>query len=477
MDVPNTDSRLEHQIAEVRTLIARHGLLESVARRQQTPRSGLLEEMQRRQNLVELEVRLRSFHPADIARILESVPPEDRAIVWGQLQPIVAGQALVEVSPSIRDSLIEATPSPRLFAILSELDVDDLRYLSESVPEPMLTELSTILDARDRTWVEDSRSFPEGSAARLMTQDVLSLPIAATVEEAVSRVRQLGALPAHTDRLFVVDARNLLVGAVTLGALVVAAPSASISAVMDGDIRRFHLYDDAEVVATAFERYDLLSAPVVDDRGKLIGRVTADSVMDFIRASSENNVLGLAGLRAGEDLFAPVWYSARNRWPWLAVNLATAFIASRVIGGFEGAIQQLVPLAALMPIVASVGGNTGNQTVALVVRALALDQLQSGSTRHLLRKELTVGLLNGALWGTLVGLFATVVYRSLALGAVMTTAVLLNLLIAAVVGVIVPLVLSRAGRDPAQGSSVMLTFATDCMGFFLFLGLADVFLL
>lgn len=476
MDAPH-DERLDHRIAEVRTLLAKHSLLESVARRQQTPRSALLEEMQRRQNLVELEGRLRSFHPADIAHILESVPLEDRTVVWGQLRPAVAGEALVELSPSIRESLIEVTPAARLFDVLSELDVDDLRYLSDSVPQTLLAEVSAVLDARDRTWVEDSRSFPNGSAARLMSQDLLSLSITLTVEDAVSRVRQVGTLPSHTDRLFVVDARNMLVGAVTLGALLIAAPSTSIADVMERETRRFHLYDDAEIVATAFERYDLLSAPVVDDRGKLIGRVTADSVMDFIRASSENHALGLAGLRTSEDLFAPVLESARNRWPWLAVNLATAFIASRVIGGFEGAIQQLVPLAALMPIVASVGGNTGNQTVALVVRALALDQLQSGASWHLLRKELTVGLVNGVLWGTLIGLFATIVYRSLALGAVMTTAVMLNLLNAAIVGVIVPLLLARFGRDPAQGSSVMLTFATDCMGFLLFLGLADVFLL
>jgi magnesium transporter len=310
-----------------------------------------------------------------------------------------------------------------------------------------------------------------------MTQDVLSLQTTETAETAVAGVRRQGTLPAHTDRLFVVDARNVLVGAVTLGALLVAAPATPIASLMETEIGRFHLYDEAEQVATAFERYDLLSAPVVDDRGKLIGRVTADAVMDFIRASSENNVLGLAGLRTAEDLFAPVLDSARNRWPWLAVNLATAFIASRVIGGFESTIQQIVSLAALMPIVASIGGNTGNQTVALVVRALALDQLQAGSVWHLLRKELVVGLLNGALWGTVVGLFATLVYRSPALGIVMTSAVLLNLLNAAVIGVLVPVGLSRAGRDPAQGSSVVLTFATDTMGFLLFLTLAHLFLM
>src|SRR5688572_13631913 len=427
MEAPQ-DERLAQQIADVRDLIDKHRLLQNVARRQETPRSALLEEMQRRQNLVELEVRLRTLHPADVASLLESVPPDDRLLVWGQLQPALAGEALVEVSTPLRESLIEETPPDRLFAILSELDADDLRYLSDSIPPAVLTRLTAALDARDRSWVEDSRSFPEGSTARLMTQDVLSLHGSQTAEEAVAGIRGLGSLPAHTDRLFVVDARKVLVGAVPLGTLLVAAPAALISSLMEPAIRSFQLYDDADKVATAFERYDLLSAPVVDDRGKLIGRVTADSVMDFIRASSENNVLGLAGLRSAEDLFAPVLDSARNRWPWLAVNLATAFIASRVIGGFEGTIQRLVPLAALMPIVASVGGNTGNQTVALVVRALALAQLQTGSVRTLIRKELTVSVLNGALWGTLIGLFATVVYHSPALGLVMTSAVFLNLI-------------------------------------------------
>ena len=207
----------------------------------------------------------------------------------------------------------------------------------------------------------------------------------------------------------------------------------------------------------------------------MIGRVTADAVMDFIRSSAGDDVLALAGVRKAEDLFAPAVDSARNRWPWLAVNLATAFIASRVIGAFEGTIQQLVALAALMPIVASIGGNTGNQTVALVVRGLALGQITENSAWHLLRKELLVAFLNGALWGTIVGLFAIVQVDAARL--VMMSAVLMNPIIAAIIGVSVPLVLHRLDRDPAQGSSVMLTFVTDSMGFFLFLGLANAFLL
>jgi magnesium transporter len=469
--------RLEESVIEVHRLLEKHRLLETVARRQETPKSALLEQMQHRQNLVELHRRLRELHPADVAHILESLPIEDRLIVWRELMPEHAAQALVEVSHGVRDALIENTGRTTLVGILRELDADDLRYLAESLTDDVVDEVSALLDAQDRSWMEQSRAYADNSAARLMTQDGLSLRESHTAADAVAMIKRRGRLPAQTDRLFVVDSRNVLIGAVPLGSLIVADSSAPVTAIMEADIRRFRPYDDAEEVAKAFERYDLLSAPIVDGRGKLIGRVTADAVMDFIRTSSGNEVLALAGLRKAEDLFAPIWDSARNRWPWLAVNLATAFAASRVIGAFEGTIQQLVALAALMPIVASVGGNTGNQTVALVVRGLALDQITGASAWYLLRKELVVSVLNGVLWGTVVGLLAGLVYRSAPLAMVMSSAIFLNLIVAALVGVFVPLILDRAGRDPAQGSSVMLTFVTDGMGFFLFLGLAKAFLI
>jgi magnesium transporter len=470
------ETRLQEQVSEVRRLLERHRMLETVARRQETPKSALLEQMQHRQNLVELHRRLRGIHPADLAHILELLPIEDRLVVWRELEPPQAGPSLVEVSREVREALIEHTDRQALGAALRELDADDLRYLAESLPDDLVDEVSALLDARDRSWVEQSRAYAENSAARLMTQDALTLRESQTAEDAIARIRARGRLPSHTDRLFVIDSRNVLIGAVPLGALLIADPSSDVTSIMDADIGRFHPYDDAEEVAKAFERYDLLSAPIVDDRGKLIGRVTADAVMDFIRASSANEVLALAGLRKAEDLFAPVWDSARNRWPWLAVNIATAFVASRVIGVFAGTIQQLVALATLMPIVASIGGNTGNQTVALVVRGIALGQITPSSAWHLVRKELVVSVLNGLLWGTIIGLFAGVIYASAPLALVMAGAVLLNLLVAALVGVFVPLILDRAGRDPAAGSSVMLTFVTDGMGFFLFLGLARVFL-
>jgi magnesium transporter len=230
-------------------------------------------------------------------------------------------------------------------------------------------------------------------------------------------------------------------------------------------------------VAQAFERYDLVTAPVVDDSSHLIGRITVDSMVDVIREESESEALSRGGLREEEDIFASVWKSVRNRWAWLAINLVTAFIASRVIGLFEGSIQRLVALATLMPIVAGIGGNSGNQTITMIVRALALDQITTDSARRLWRKEMGVALANGLVWGGVIGAVAWALYGNLALGLVMTAAMTLNLLLAAFCGVGIPMLMARLGRDPALGSSVLITAMTDSGGFFIFLGLATLFLM
>jgi len=235
-------------------------------------------------------------------------------------------------------------------------------------------------------------------------------------------------------------------------------------------------YLNSEDAVKVFERYDLLSAPVVDERNKLVGRITVDSVIDFSRRKADEEALKRAGLQGEEDIFASVWASARNRWFWLGVNLITAFLASRVIGLFENTIGRLVSLAALMPIVASIGGNTGNQTVALIVRGLALDHITKSNLLYLLLKELRVSLLNGLVWGGFMGILTMILYANPSLGLVMGVAMLLNLIVAALIGVLVPLVLERFNYDPAQGSSVLLTFTTDSMGFLIFLGLASAFL-
>ena len=297
--------------------------------------------------------------------------------------------------------------------------------------------------------------------------------------EAVLRyLRRFEALPDHTDQVFVVDRNDRLQGSLPLGELLINEPEAMVADVMQRDVLRLDPLDDASEAAQAFERYDLVSAPVVDPQGRLIGRLIVADVLDVIREEGESDLFQQAGLIEEEDLFSSVWNSAKNRWLWLAVNLCTAFFASRVIGAFEGTIEKVVALAALMPIVAGIAGNSGNQTMTLVIRSLALGQVTSGNARRLLYKELAIAGLNGVVWGGIAGLFAWWLYRGSAqgglLGLTMTLAIVLNLLVGAMIAMAVPLVLERSGRDPAIGSSVLLTFSTDSMGFFIFLGLATL---
>jgi magnesium transporter len=426
--------------------------------------------------VAELHHKLRALHPADLAHILEALPTGDRLTVWREIEPGKAGEVLVEMSHAVRAAVVEATDADALRAILAKMDADDIAYVAEDLPSAILEEVYRTLDARGRVWVESSVSLPDGSVGVLMTPEVVAVREGWTVEGCLAEIRRCGRLPRQADGLFVVDARHVLRGAIALQDVLVSSPERPVADLMREDVVAFTPDDRASQAAAAFERYDLVSAPVVDDRGKLVGRVTVDAVMDFLRREAELRDLKRAGLSGEEDLFAPVWASARNRWSWLAVNLVTAFLASRVIGVFSETIEKLVALATLMPVVASVGGNTGNQTVALLVRALALDQVTASNVRHLVAKELGVSLVNGLMWGAVMGTFALLSYRSAALGLVMAAAILLNLLVAAVVGLAVPFLLQRSGRDPAQGASVLLTFTTDGMGFFLFLGLARAFL-
>lgn len=273
-----------------------------------------------------------------------------------------------------------------------------------------------------------------------------------------------------------VDRDDRFKGVLPLNRIVVNEPETLVSRLMVTETMQFHPEEKAGQAAQAFERYDLVSAPVVDEDGKLAGRVTVSVVLDFIRTESENELLNQAGLREEEDIFASVWKSAQNRWTWLALNLCTAFFASRVIGSFEGTIEKFVALATLMPIVAGIAGNSANQTTTIIIRSLALGQITRDNARRLLLKELSISILNGLVWGGIAGLFAYFLYHSVPLGLVMTGAILLNLMVAAAVGLGIPLTMQRLGRDPAIGSSVMITAITDSGGFFIFLGLAALFL-
>jgi magnesium transporter len=467
---------LQASLNEITRLLEKHAVLETFTHRQDTSRRDLLEHLQHQQNLVELQTRVRQLHPADLAYILEALPREPRALVWGQTPAPLRGLVLVEVADAVRDRLVDETSREDLVEALRPLDADDLAYLEGLVPADVWTLVSRARDAGEQSFLRETMALPEGTVGHVMAHDVATVRDTLTVEDALRELRTGGPMPLHTDQIFVVDARRALRGSLRLSDLVVAAPTTPVEAVMTSDLVAFEPTEPIEAAIRTFERYDLVSAPVVDERGRLLGRVTFDIILDVARAEADRSALERAGLSGDEDLFAPVLDSARNRWPWLLLNLATAFLASRVIGMFEGTITQLVALAALMPIVASIGGNTGNQTVALVVRGLALDQFPKDATRLLLRKELLVATLNGGLWGLAVGLFAVLIYGNVALGVVMMAAVFLNLVVAALSGVLVPMTLRRAGRDPAQGASVVLTFVTDSMGFLLFLGLARVFL-
>jgi magnesium transporter len=424
----------------------------------------------------ELQQRLDELHPADIAFILESLPLDERLAVWQRVRASRDGEILLEVSDAVRESLIADMDQREIMAAVEPLDADELADLVEDLPTEVLPELMASLDAQQRERVQSALSWQEDQLGALMDFEMVTIREDVSLETVLRYLRRFDELPAQTDKLFVINYDNLLTGVLPLHWLLVNPPEKMVSEVMAPDVNTFHPADDAYEVAQAFERYDLVTAPVVDDNGHLIGRITVDAMVDVIREEGESEALSRGGLREEEDIFASVWASLRNRWAWLAINLVTAFIASRVIGLFEGSIQQLVALAALMPIVAGIGGNSGNQTITMIVRALALNQITPDSARRLWRKELTVSLLNGLIWGGVIGTVAWLLYDNAALGLVMTAAMTLNLLLAAFCGVGIPVLMTRFGRDPALGSSVLITAMTDSGGFFIFLGLATLFL-
>jgi magnesium transporter len=476
MTSPHPEDRLQQSLREVEALLERHRLLERITHRQEGPRRELLDTLQHRQNRSELHKQLRTLHQADIAYVLESLAVDDRQMVWDELELQQAAWVFVELSPTVRASLASTMDRQRLIDVLSALDAEDLGYVSASVPPDVLRHAFRVLEASERTVAEESLSYDEDEVGYYMTREWVAVPEGFTVHQVLADLRRRETLPPQTDRIFVTDARNVLRGAVTLPALLLQDPSAPIVSALAEDTAMFRPHDSARDAVRAFERYDLVSAPVVDERGKLAGRLTVDAAMDFVRHEANLQALKSAGLSGDEDLFAAPMSSARNRWPWLAINLLTAFVASRVIGQFEGTIEQLASLATLMPIVASIGGNTGNQTMALVIRALAFDRIRGAGAQRLLTKELIISILNGTVWGGVIGLIAMLLYASFPLGLVMTAAVVLNLVVAGAAGVLIPLALNTSGRDPAHGSSVLLTFVTDAMGFLLFLGLASLFL-
>ncbi len=469
-----TQESLQDRLAQVVELLERYTLAGEISQ----AREGQPDITEAPQDiLADLQQRLNALHPADVAHILEALPLEQRLAVWHLVRAERDGDILLEVSDAVRETLIADMDDQEILAAAKEMDADELADLAPELPRDVVHELMESLDAQQRERVRSALSYEEDQVGALMDFQMVTIREDVSLEVVLRYLRRLKELPGHTDKLFVVDYDGALKGVLPIKRLLVNDPEKQVAEVMASDPVTFHPDEDAYEAAQAFERYDLVSSPVVDKNGKLIGRLTIDEIVDLIREESESEVLNMAGLREEEDIFASVWKSVHNRWAWLAINLVTAFVASRVIGLFDGAIEKLVALAALMPIVAGIGGNSGNQTITMIVRAMALDQVSISNTVRLLRKELGVALVNGLVWGGVIGLVAWGLYENWALGVVMMAAMTLNLLLAALMGVLIPMTLARLGRDPAMGASVMITAMTDSGGFFIFLGLATIFLM
>jgi len=481
--VPRDPEEAQRALAQVQDLLRRFEVVREQARheaeRLPQERRPMVEQVAVSQHLWHLQARLERLHPADVAYILEALPRDQRLVVWDLVKAERDGEILLEVSDSVRETLIASMDRDELVAAAETLDTDDLAELADDLPEDVVEQVRRQLTPEEREQLRAAMSYPDGSVGAWMDFELVTVREDVSLEVVLRYLRRFEALPRHTDQVFVVDRRDILQGALALDRVVVNEPEASVAEVMSRDVLSLSADDEASEAAQAFERYDLLSAPVVDARGRLIGRLTVAEVVDIIREKSESDALNAAGLREEEDLFASIWNSARNRWLWLAVNLCTAFFAARVIGAFEGTIEKVVALAALMPIVAGIAGNSGNQTMTLFIRSLALGQVTSANALRLIRKETVIALLNGAVWGSIAGTFAWFLYRDsdqgMLLGLTMMLAMLLNMLLASLIAMAVPLALQRMDRDPALGSSVLLTFSTDSMGFFIFLGLATLF--
>ena len=472
----NSTFSLHEQHEALKRLIEKFELEMHLVEVNPGPRQELERSLLQKQHNAELERHLRRLHVADLADLIEVLSGDHRQLVWNHIATARRGEVMLELGDAVLESVVKSMSKDDIVAALSELDPDDLTYLSDAVPDEAFHAALQTLTSEERTWVHAAATYHEEEAGHLMVSDMVVLKPQQTLENVQAMLRMRKELPDHTDKLFVIDLRGHLIGALFLQDILLNESDTLVENAMRERVVTFHPKDELDEVALAFERYDLISAPIINERGKLIGRLTVDTVLDYMREASEKDALNVVGVVETEDLFARIWHSARNRWLWLGINLLTAFGISRVIGAFEDTIAQLVALASLMPIIASVAGNTGNQTTALVIRSLALNQLQGSNFWHLLRKEFAISLLNGIVWGVIVGLFAYLFYQQLGLSVVVTVAMALSFVLAALLGVSAPVLLERIGRDPAMGSSVILTGMIDALGFFVFLLLASMFL-
>ncbi|EEF80922.1 magnesium transporter [Methylophaga thiooxydans DMS010] len=419
---------------------------------------------------------LAGLHPAETAHLLESLPPTERKICWPLINPDLRGDVLSYIGEEVRTDLMTEMDTADLINATEDLDTDDIADILQDLPDHIVHEVLRAMDSQHRRRVEAVLAFDEDSAGGLMNTDVITVRTDITLEVVLRYLRMLGELPENTDSLYVVDHDDHYLGTLRLSQVVSRSRSLLVSEAMSHQVDPIPANMSDRDVARRFEKHDLISAPVIDKDNHLLGRITIDDVVDVIRDEAEHSMLSMAGLGEDEDTFAPVRRSVNRRSVWLGVNLLTAFLASWVIGLFDTTIQKQVALAVLMPIVASMGGIAGSQTLTLVIRSMALGQINDKNQRWLLRKEFLVGASNGIIWAVAIAIVTVIWFNSLSLGVLIGTAIVINLIAAALAGVTIPLTLKRIGIDPALSGSVLLTTVTDVIGFTAFLGFASMFI-
>ncbi len=418
-----------------------------------------------------------SLHPAEVARLLESLPLQERSLIWEMVDPDNEGDVLVELNEKVRDGLIEAMETDKLVAAAEGMELDDLADLVADLPEAVTKQVLQSMGHQDRERLDQVLAYDEDSAGGLMNVDIVTVRPDVTLGVVTRYLHARGEIPDGTDSIYVVNRNNEYCGSLYLSRLLTLDPDQSVAEAMSTDVMPIPADTASEEVVWEFENRDLLSAPVVDENNRVVGRITVDDVVDVIRDEAEHSLMSAAGLDEEDDMFAPVVKSAKRRALWLGVNLATAFLAASVVDLFQTTLDKIVLLAVLMPVVPSMGGVAGTQSLTITTRALALGQIDRSNARRILRKEVLVGLLNGLGWSIVVGVCTYVWFNDWRIGGVIAGAMLINLVLAAAAGFSIPLLLKRINIDPAIAGGVVLTTVTDVVGYMAFLGLGAWYLL
>jgi len=428
-------------------------------------------------SLYQVRQMIKTLPTARIAHLLESSPPKARSVLWQLIDKDAEGEVIQYLNEDLQNDILSELNAEQVAELTEGLETDDLADILQQLPQQLSSQVLQAMDQQDRHRVETILSYDDDTAGGLMNTDTITVRRNHTVELVLRYLRRHESIPEMTDNLLVVNRDDEFLGILPLRKVLVSDPNTSVREVMREDIKAIPVGMEATQVAQLFEQHDWVSAPVVDDGGKLLGRITIDDVVDVIRDSTEHSLMSMAGLDEEDDTFAPVVKTARRRALWLGVNLMTAVFASFVIFLFQDTIDQVVYLAVLMPIVANMGGVAGTQTLTLVIRSLALGHISPSNSRWLLIRELGVAGLNGTLWALVVSMITLFWYGDLQLSLIIAVAMLINLVIAALAGAYLPLFLKRINIDPALAGTVVLTTVTDSIGFFTFLGLAQVFYL